>query len=448
MLECSSKRGERVTERSPFPPMREFAKAASSWIALTLGALLGFVILVRMGQAWVPDGRSSPDWLMQWSGFVGVCLLGLAFLIASVAALRDRLRAGILFLAFTPIVALCLAYSGSTFQITGADGIAHFYLPWLRRVIFFWLLFFLPFFAPLAVRRHRKLALVLFLILAAIAGLAFGLSPWSWPLLGGLALSAALFSIFGCFWLATYKLGWPPLIAPRLRSPRRRVVAFFAGCLLFATLDIAATFAFTMWPPGSGFNVDCGGPPLFSQPLSPRHAVFTAQLIRVGHGSREYGTWGGGWAIGRVQERFWGLPWSAPRFVLITGTIFLEGQTYFIDGGRAEGLLTRFLPIVGSGPYGCTRTQPVVYAGIEMHILHQPRPAKGPRILGYARKFRPFDRWAPLTPGTPVAGAQISLTGSAGTTTVITDQEGFYEVGGLPPDDYAIKLAVPDSSDY
>jgi hypothetical protein len=420
-------------------------KAASSWIALILGALLGFIILVRMGQVWVPDDRSSPDWLMQWSGFVGVCLLGLAFLIASVAALRDRRRAGILFLSFTPIVALCLAYSGSTFQITGADGIAHFYLPWLRRVILFWLLFFLPFFPLLAVKRHRKLAVVLFVILAAIAGLSFGLSPWTWPLLGGLAFSTALFSIFGCLWLGTYKLGWPPLTAPRLRSPIRRVATIFAGCLLLASLDIAATFAFSMWPPASGFNVDCGGAPLFTQPLSPRHAVFTAQLIRVGHSRKEYGAWVGDWAVGRVQERFWGLPWSAPHFVLLTDNVFLEDQSYFVDGGRAEGLLTRFLPIVSAGPFGCNRTKPAVYAALELHVLHEARPANGPRIVGYARKFQSSNGWTPPMPNMPLADAEVSLTGPAGTTTVTTDKDGIYEVDGLPPDDYKIKLAVPDS---
>ena len=52
--------------------MRPFAKAAFSWITLTLGVLLGFFILVRVGQVSMPIDRSSPDWLMRWFEFAGV----------------------------------------------------------------------------------------------------------------------------------------------------------------------------------------------------------------------------------------------------------------------------------------------------------------------------------------------------------------------------------------
>jgi hypothetical protein len=427
-----------------FSFMRRFAKAAFSWITLTLGVLLGFVIFVRVGQVSMPIDRSSPDWLMRWLEFAGVFLLGSVFLIASFTALRDRRRAGILLLAFAPIVALCLAYSGSTFQVTGDDGNAYFYLPHVSQVVIFWFLFFFPLIAPIVAMRRRKLALFLFLGFAAVAALAFGFSPWSWPLLGRLALVTASFVAFGGIWLGTDMLGWPPLIARKPRSAIRRRVTVCAAFLLFVSLDIVATFAISALPT-TGFNVDCGVRPPFARPLSPRQAVFTTQLIRVGHSRKEYGTWTGGWAIGRVQERFWGLRSSAPRFVFLTGAVFLEGQTYFVDGARASGLLTRFLPIVGTGPYGCSRTQPIIYAGLEMHILHQVKPPTGPRILGYARKYQPFDQWAPPMPQTPVVGAQVSVAGSTGTTTVHTDQDGFYEADGLPPDDYTIKLALPDS---
>jgi Carboxypeptidase regulatory-like domain len=330
------------------------------------------------------------------------------------------------------------------FPGVGDDGNAYFYLPRLSRVVIFSFLFFLPFFAPIVAMRRRKLALFLFLPLAAVATLAFGLSPWSWPLLRGLALVTALFVVFGGLWLGTDMLGWPPLTARMPRSAIRRLVTVCAAFLLFVSLDIVATFAISALPT-TGFNVDCRERPPFDQPLSSRQAVFTARLIRVGHSRRESGTWTGGWAIGRVQERFWGLGSSAPRFVLLMGTIFLEGQTYFVDGTQASGLLTRFLPIVDTGPYGCSRTQPVDYAALEMHILHQAKPTKGPRILGYARKYQPFNPWTPPMSDLPVAGAQVSLTGSEGTTTVNTDQDGFYEVDGLPPDNYTIKLALPDS---
>src|SRR5207253_9533879 len=86
-------------------------------------------------------------------------------------------------------------------------------------------------------------------------------------------------------------------------------------------------------------------------PIS-RHVVFTARVIFVGrsfyalthdsgmnlpgfHDPRV-----GDWAIGVVQERFWGLPSWVPHLVLLTNFIYWTGETYFIDGSHEIGLLT------------------------------------------------------------------------------------------------------------
>jgi hypothetical protein len=425
--------------------MRRIAKAALSWMVLTLGVIIGFLTAVLVGQAQMPGGSSSPDSLMQHFGFAGVCMLGPIFLVSSLVALHDRRRAGILFLAFAPIVAFCLAYSGSTFQLTGDDGNTYFYLPWFSRVVAFSFLFFLPFFALLTAIWNRKRAIVLFLISVAISSLAFGFSRWSWPLLQGLAASTVLFLVFGGFWLGTYKLRWAPVIAPKERSSVRRLIRIAAAFVLFVCLDITATFAFTVWRSTSnGFG--CNKKPLFAEPLSPQHSVFTARLVRTGHSRRDSASWVGKWAFGRIEERYWGLPWSAPHYVLVTNNLFAEGEVYFIDGQRAQGLLTRFLPIVDAGFPGCNRTAPMSDAALELRVLREPVPVSGPRVVGYAHepestKGRPLSE-----PDPPVAGAKIIVSGSAGTTTIVTtDKDGIYEVDGLPPDDYTIKLALPDT---
>jgi hypothetical protein len=426
--------------------MRRFAEAAFSWTTLTLGVLLGLLMTVDVGGMALPGGPGSSDWLVPWFEFAGVCLLGTVFLAASIIALRNRRRAGTLLLASAPIVALCFAYSGSVFEVTGANGSPDFYLPRLSRVVMFWLLFFLPFLVPLLVKRRPKRALVFFLILAAAASVAFRLSPWSWPMFMRLLGIAALFSVFGGIWLGTGKLGWPPLLAPKPRSLARNLAIGLVGCLLFASLDIAATFGVCMLPLHRGFNVDCRPSPPFAQPVSTEQAVFTARLIRVGHDHREFGAWTGPWAIGRIQERFWGLRWPTPHLILLTDNNFLEGQTYFVDGASVRGLLTRFLPIVDAGPYGCNRTALAAYATVELHLLHKARPSSETRILGYAREAQPLSGWTAQMPYPSLAGTKVTITGSTGgATTVTTDKDGIYEADGLPPDDYTISLAVPTS---
>jgi hypothetical protein len=425
--------------------MRQIVKTGLSWFTLALGALIGFSAIVRAGQSWMPGGPTWAGRPVEWSGYIGAWLLGLAFLLASVAAMRGRRRAGILFLVFAPIISLCFGYSGSVFQVMGADGNPEFFLPDLSRVLPFWLLFFAPFLVPLVVIGRRKLAVFLFLILAVAAGLRFALSRWSWPLLGGLAVPAALFGVFGGFWLGTWKLGWTALVRSPPRPLRRRMATMFAGCLAIALLDVGATVGFTIWRSTSN-SLDCGWRQPFNQPISPRQRVFTARLVRVGHVQRVSGRWAGEWAVGEVEERFWGLGAWTPRFVLLTDNIFWEGETYFIDGTGAGGLLTEFLPIVETGI--CTRTRPLVYSTLDLHVLRESRDSSGGRIIGKVTDWRTGGHFAGLTPPTvetPLAGARIRLRGSTGTTILTTDQEGVYESDSLPPDDYALSIDLPDT---
>jgi hypothetical protein len=117
------------------------------------------------------------------------------------------------------------------------------------------------------------------------------------------------------------------------------------------------------------------------RPESPYHAVFTARVILVGRSigalMRDKGSFRdlqsrdlsvGDWGIGVVQEKFWGLPsWS--RLVLLTNFIYRKHMTYFVDGSRGRGLLSRMLPIV-EGRIGCSRTKPAQDAVVELRALY------------------------------------------------------------------------------
>jgi hypothetical protein len=425
--------------------MRRAFKTVMSCFVLLLGASAGFWAIVWAGQVWVPQDRTSPSWAAEWFGYVGVWLFGIGFLVATIAAMSDRRRGGLLFLGFAPVTALCTAYSTSVFEVTGADGNSQFYLPVLWRAVIFWALFFLPFVLMLVLRRRRKLAAYSFLVSAMVASIAFGLSRWTWPLLNGLAVSAAFFGAFGGFWLGTWRLGWTALIAAKPKPMGRRFVTILAGCLAVALLDIVATIGFTIWR-STANGLDCGWRQPFNKPMSSRQTVFTARLVRSGHKLKVSGRWAGEWAIGEVEKRYWGLGARASRFVLLTNNVFWEGENYFIDGNRAVGLLTRYLPIVETGV--CTRTRPVVYSAVELRVLRQSGDFRGGRIIGQVTDGRSggyANVTMPPKVETPVAGALIRLSGPAGTTILTSDQEGIYESDGLPSADYTLRLDLPDT---
>ena len=424
------------------------------------------------GQSWIPEDRIRPDWLALWFDIGGWALLGVVFLVSSCIALRNRSRAGFSFLLCAPVTAFCLAYPEAFLLVPHADGgiYPEWPSPWMAVAL--GCLFFVPLFVPLAAIRNRKRAAYLFLISAALAGLAFGISGWTAVLLPRLAAWSALLLVFGAFWIGTDKLGWPPLRATTPGSLRRRIAALSVGCLLVAVLDLAGTFVLTAMR-SDPWGRDCGERPLFVKPLGTRHSAFTARLIRVGHVARVSGKWAGGWAVGLVQDKFWGLPSWTPGLILLTNHTFREGDTYLIDGRRDVRALSRFLPIVEAGP--CTFTGPAADATAELRVLREGRSAREVRIIGRvrnpvrnSRESNPPMARAPLAilaagpPETvteavlqqraynailnqpvrhvPSVGARIRVTGSSRTTVVTTDRDGVYEVAGLPPGDYTLAL--------
>jgi len=219
-------------------------------------------------------------------------------------------------------------------------------------------------------------------------------------------------------------------------------------------LVVAGTLGLFAWRARPALG-GCSGGILFSRPLDPDHVVFTARLIRVGHVRKVLGRWAGPWAIGWVEKRYWGLPAWMPPLVFIADGRFWEGETFFISGWRTQGLLAHFLPIVDA--QGCLyRAGRLEEAEIYRRSIGRATPANQVFLIGYVyspkRLFEtPTNRFKLHDPNeiyelalnppqrfTPLAGARISVTGSAGTTVVKTDEKGIYDVA-LPPDDYTLK---------
>lgn len=432
--------------------MKQKAKPAIRWVITVLGSLVGLYMLAVSGMSGLPHGDSSPAWYLDWFSLIGTTLVGISFLAGSIAALRRPKVGGIIFLAFLPIAAFCLAYPNAGFLVWH-DGGGWFETPIPSKAIGLAALFFLPFAAALVTLRNRKRAATMFAITALPATFIFIRSHWTAALLPRLVGYSVPFLLFGLFWLWTFNLGWPTLLRPRQLGATRRIreLALIVAAVL--VLDVAVTFALSAFF-SSLSSPDCGEAPPLTRPVQPAQAgsaVFTARAVLVGSsidGLLPTHQWirsshMGEWAIGVVEERFWGLPSWQPRFVLMTDFIYWKGQTYLIAGTQGQGFLTRFLPIVGAGSF-CSRSRPLADDVIDFRLLHEPPPVGGTRLIGYVKApgpFVPIDA-RPIQP-TFDSGAKIIVTGGNGTREITTDQAGIYQLDGLPPGDYTLRLDVP-----
>jgi len=443
----------------PVAPMGPIRRNGLGWIAVALGFLIGFFALARFGMAWPPFGDNDPGWLLRWISYVGGAILGPLFIAATIVALRNPKRAGLILLVAMPFAVFCLAYPAAGYLVWHSDGSGWFEPPEVPTAIGLTVLFFLPIFTGLLALRRRRWTVYLFAATVLLAGFLFGLSHWSKAFLPAFAGWSSLFLLFGIFWSGTSARGWPSVLQPRSRSLSHRVAAIALTCTVVVCMDVAVTFGFSALG-SSLFSGDCRGKPLFVHPESPYHAVFTARVIFVGRsiealtrdrglfrdrqipGSRDPRV--GDWGVGVVQERFWGLPtWS--RLVLLTNFIYWKETTYFVDGSRGRGLLTRLLPIVEGG-INCSRTKPVQDAMVDLRVLHESPNLTGTRLLGYVREPETFVRGlAPPSPSQFAEGVRISVTGKSGTQTVTTDGTGIYQVRGVPLGDYKLQLLIPDN---
>ena len=436
--------------------LSSIGKSRLSWLAVVLGIFLGLFELAVFGTDWAPFGDRSSGWFLTWFTIAGTGLIGLTFITGSIVALRNRKSAGTIFLVFIPVAAYLLADPTAGFLVWHADGGGYWETPLPSTGIGLTALFFAPFLLFILTRRHKKRAVYLFTVAASVVVIVFSRSRWTAVLLPRLVGWSAPFLLFGLFWLGTHKLGWPSLLRPRPRAMSRRISGPVITCLAVFCLDIVLTLGLSALG-SSLFSGDCIGKRPITHPESPSHAVFTARIVFVGRsiealtrgtGLRSLGVQErsvGDWAVGVVQERFWGLPSWGPHLVLLTNFIYWKGETYFIDGARANGLLTRVLLIV-EARIGCSRSRPVQDAIVDLRVLRGGQRANGARLIGYVRRPEVFTGVFGRPPArTYATGARIEVTGTAGTITITTDQTGIYQLDGLPPGDYTLQLSVPDN---
>jgi hypothetical protein len=432
---------------------KALSKKLASWVVVVLGFLLGVFGLVRSGTTWIDPDPSPWAWLRNRSEAAGPALLGFLLVVASLAAVRSRQRAGLLLLLGAPVAALVLTYPSAGLWGNEPNGSTYYILPEPLVAALLSLLFYLPFAAGFFASRKPKRAAVLSLAFAALAAVAFALWDWTAALLPSLVCWSAFFWAFGVFWLGSHKLNWP-VLRTGPRSPVRRLGTGLALAGVVAILAVAGTLALTAMRSALRGG-ECSGSAPSIQPRGPDHAVFTARIIRTRHTARVSGRWAGEWGIGLVEESFWGpVPWRGVP-VLLTNSVFWEGETYLISGIRAGGVLTRYLPVMEGVNCGDYLSVPAAKAKIQLRFLRNPAAATGLRIAGYAlgpappapketaKPSRAEDFYALLHPRrdyAPLAGARIALAGSSGTTVLVTDRDGIYETQALPADDYTLTL--------
>ena len=295
---------------------------------------------------------------------------------------------------------------------------------------------------------NRRRAGVLLLLAAPVPGVCFA---W-WQRHGryheGLfltetllpfALSLLPLAIPGIFWLLTARAGW----ADTLNSNfvRKRHVQLFAGVGLFASFVLVA-LVWSLYSPKYRWTECYKGLPPPSVPRFSGQAVFTARSVFVGGRGKwvvpDRGSWGS-WSLMRVQRKFWGLPRWIPGFVIVRGYFRVEKMDYLVDGQRSQGLLTHFLPFIDW--YPCCYTEPAAYAIADLRVLREGPPKSGVRIIGTV--YRDVSGG-----GGPARNVEVVITGPKGTISTTTDEQGVYDVSGLPEGHYSVKARSADRDGY
>jgi hypothetical protein len=302
--------------------LKPLLRAGLSWAVFLWGIAVGLLFTTRFADT-SPASAGTTE-----SAVVGVGVLGVCSLLASILALRSRRHAARVFLLAAPIVVVCVAW--------------------------FWL-------------RHHDGSI-------------------SFPTIVLFVIGAAAFLVLpGVFWLITSRRGWPPLIGTR-KAPARQPLLLNALLLLF--LVFGCTVASVCFFSFESCNEVL--PPVSVQ-SSPMQAVFTGRILLLAlhpfHDEPHFV-----WAAVRVDHVYWGLPVWMCDFVLVRGYFNStdDGQQYFVDAHRSRGVLTRFLPVLEN--YPCCHTTPVKYAEVDLRVLQDGPPKLGGRIIGRLWRLRPPGR--------------------------------------------------------
>lgn len=277
--------------------------------------------------------------------------------------------------------------------------------------------------ACVAIRNPKtasRLALWLALPFAFLATVRLPLYSFYFPV----RLIVAMLTILlpGLFWLVAARRNWPLPLSKDLNLASVLSIA----CILFVA-SVGVSLMLPWWPPIG----DCGGRPLLDENGKPNFVDFTAKILVVGpktfHGYSLV-------AIARVEERFADGIWAVPKFVVLRGFFRPtdRGEYFFVEGKRSFGPFTRFLPVVERVECGHSCRISDSSAIVSLRILRDVPPRNGVRVIGFIST-----KW--LNPK-PVPGLEVLVKGPTGTSTVLTNERGVYDVVGLPFGQYTVEI--------
>jgi hypothetical protein len=209
------------------------------------------------------------------------------------------------------------------------------------------------------------------------------------------------------------------------RFPARKYLVWTLAVLTTVLVVVFGVAIFTRPP---NVFIDCNGRAPISRP-SPGQVVFTGKILTtLGPCVLSQGRPSCTGAVAVVKEGFFG---TRSKLLLLTQGYFEKDQEYLIDGVNfRSAVLSRLLPIVGFTG-GCTHSARVKDADVDLRILRDKSPQRGVRIIGKLTRRNGRQREA-------VAAAKVVIIGPQGTVTVETDNQGIYDVSGLPAGHYEV----------
>ncbi|MGO9864285.1 MAG: carboxypeptidase-like regulatory domain-containing protein [Terriglobales bacterium] len=303
------------------------------------------------------------------------------------------------------------------------------------RIAGFSLFGFISLLASLVAVTSPRKAGILFLVAVPVMG---GCFAW-WQRLGPFDVSVLLprlivvfagtsifFIVPAAFWLITSRFGWPPIVSARFTAGRR-ILPALTIFLLFLMFAIIGTITSLFLPPFFGGNCYKQTPTVSVQRF-PGQIVLAGKIVMVGPvDSSQLASW----SLIHIHRRFWGWPSWAPDFVILQDLFKKteKGDEYFVDARRSSGLLTHFLPIIEI--YPCCHTQRLDRATADIRALQDGPPKSGVRIIG--RVYTDM-----YVTSEPARGANVLVAGPGGKTSTTTDQEGIYDLSGLPAGHYSV----------
>lgn len=259
-----------------------------------------------------------------------------------------------------------------------------------------------------------------------------------------LGFTFLLLALPGVFWFTTDRLRWEPMLP---KGGIRLGATVVTMSLFLVVVSVSAVVTDLYSVSNDSFECHFYMPP-FAKQQFPEQAVFEARVLQTGllwppraTATKYPRAWRKRWALAVVNRHFWGLPWWDHKFVVLVDfdrgvhDFFVPGETYFIDGRRRPGSLTRYLPIFGTF---CTRTDFLKDAEIDLRIIQDGLPSDGIRILGRTLKLTTDDRWE------YVSGVKVIVRGPAGDRVTVSDQNGVFDFLGLPPGQYEIGRQDPN----